>query len=135
MILAVLVCMYAWKRLRGKLLGRAIRMALIAVFITGMVAITAGSIPIIEIPTGPNQELRVMPQTAFPFTMQQFRDYDTGQFYYRIVVGWPNGFPIYQALPIDDQSEFIIRAHLYVTVLLGEAVSAGLMMSLSVLFL
>ncbi len=110
-------------------------MALIAVIITALTAITAGSFPIVEISTGSNQELRVMPPTAFPFTMQQYRDYDTSQFYYRIVVGWPNGFPLYEGMAVDDQSEFILRTHLYIALLLGEDISAGLMISLSVLFL
>jgi len=61
-----------------------------------MTVITTGSIPVVEIPTGPNQEFRMMPPTAFPFTMQQYRDYDSNQFYYRIVIGWPTGIPIYE---------------------------------------
>lgn len=109
-------------------------MAIVAILITGLTAATAGSIPVIEISTGPNQELRVMPPTAYPFTMQQHRNYDTNQFYYRIVIGWPDGLPIYEGLEVDDQSEFIHQTHFYIAILLGEDISAGLMMSLSVLF-
>ncbi len=38
-------------------------------------------------------------------------------------------------MAVDVQSEFINQTHLYVAVLLGEDISAGLLMSLSVLFL
>ena len=133
MILAVIVLAITWKHLKSTSINRAIKMALVAVVITAFTAITAGSFPIVEISTGSNQELRVMPPTAFPFTMQQYRDYDTSQFYYRIVVGWPNGLPLYEGMAVDDQSEFILRTHLYIAVLLGEDISAGLMISLSVL--
>ncbi|MHA2322149.1 MAG: hypothetical protein ACXACG_10895 [Candidatus Thorarchaeota archaeon] len=134
MILPVIVCILAWNRVQGKLFERALGISLVAVLITGLTVATAGSIPVIEIPTGPNQELRVMPFTAFPFTMQQHRNYDTNQFYYRIVIGWPNGPPIYEGLEVDDQSEFIHQTHFYTAILLGEDIAAGLLMSLSVLF-
>jgi len=134
-IFIVLSCFVVWSRMRGKLIEKTIGLTIIAVLLTGMTVITAGSIPVVEIPTGLNQELRVMPPTAFPFTMQQFRDYDANQFYYRIVIGWPNGIPIYEGIAMDDQSEFIHLAHLHVGVLLGEYVSAGIMMTLAVIFL
>lgn len=134
MIIPVIVCILAWNRLQGRLVERAFGMAIVAVLITGLTAATAGSIPVIEISTGPNQELRVMPFTAFPFTMQQHRNYDTNQFYYRIVIGWPNGPPIYEGLEVDDQSEFMHQTHFYTAILLGEDISAGLMMALSLFF-
>lgn len=135
LIIAVIVCVLAWKRLNSKPAKRAFEMATIAMLAIAITAFTAGSIPIIEIPTGLNQELRVMPPTAFPLTMQQHRNYDTNQFYYRIVVGWPNGVPIYEGPEVDDQSEFIHQTHYYTAILLGEDISAVLMMALSLFFL
>jgi hypothetical protein len=135
LIIAVIVCVLAWKRLDSKSIKRAFEIATIAMLAITFTAITAGSIPIIEIPTGPNQELRVMPPTAFPLTMQQHRNYDTNQFYYRIVIGWPDGVPIYKGLEVDDQSEFIHQTHYYTAIQLGEDISACLMMALSLFFL
>ena len=135
MIFVVLACVVARNRLQGKLSEKALGIAIIAVVIAGMTVITAGSIPVVEIPTSPNQELRVMPPTAFPLTMQQHRDYDSNQFYYRIVLGWPDGIPIYEGVATDDQSEFIHFTHLYMIVLLGEYLAVGTMMVLAVVLL
>ncbi|MHA2262517.1 MAG: hypothetical protein ACXAEN_09030 [Candidatus Thorarchaeota archaeon] len=135
MIFVVLACVFAWKRLQGELIERAVGIAIISVLVTGMTVITAGSVPVAVVRTGPNEVLRVMPPTAVPFTMQQYRNYDTNTFYYRIVIGWPNGIPIYEGMEIDDQSEYIIPAHLYVAVLLGAYMAAGTVMALAVVFL
>ncbi len=128
MIFVVLACIIAWNRPNKTIVNKALRITIIAVLVTGLVAITAGSFPIVEIPTGSNQELRVMPPTAYPFTVQQSRNYDTNQFSYRIVIGWPDGLPIFQSLAMDDQSEFIHLTHLYFAVLLGEYIVTGSLM-------
>lgn len=95
----------------------------------------AASLPVTEISTGSNQELRVMPPAAFPFTIQQYRDYDTNQFNYRIVIGWPDGIPIYESVTMDDQSEFIHLAHLSAGLLLGIYQLVGLAALLIVIYL
>ncbi|MFW9808496.1 MAG: hypothetical protein ACFFE6_03855 [Candidatus Thorarchaeota archaeon] len=128
MIFVVLACIIAWNRQNNTIVNKTLRITIIAVLVTGLVAITSGSFPIVEIPAGSNQELRVMPPSAYPFTMQQYRDYDTNQFYYRIVIGWPDGLPIFQSLAMDDQSEFINLTHLYIGVLLGEYIVTGSLM-------
>lgn len=135
MIFVVLACAVAWKRLQGKLDQRVVCITIIAVLVAGMTVVTAGSIPVVSIPAGPNQELRVMSPTSFPFTMQQYRDYDSDQFYYRIVIGWPDGIPIYEGVANDDQSEFIHLAHLNIALFLGAYVAAGTIMMLALVFL
>ena len=112
MIFVAIVCLLVWKSVQGERKSRLIRVGVVGVLITGLVAITAASLPMMEIPTGPDQELRVMPPAGFPFTMQQFRDYDTNQFTYRIVLGWPDGIPLFEGMLTDDQSEYIHLAHL-----------------------
>ncbi len=118
-MLVVLACLGAWSRLGGSRTKRAYETLFVGVLMAGMTAFTATSIPIIEIPIGPEQELRVMPPTAFPFTIQQHRDYDTNQFYYRIVIGWPDGIQIFRTVATDDQSEFIHWTHFGMMVILG----------------
>ena len=112
-----------------------LRTAIVGILITGITVAAAASLPIIEIPTGSDQELRVMPPTAYPFTMQQYRDYNTDQFYYRIVLGWPDGIPLYQGATMDDQSEYIHLAHLGAGVLLGLYMTAGLCVLLILAYL
>lgn len=119
MILIVLACLGAWSRLGESRTKRAYAALFAGVLVAGMTTFTAASVPILEIPIGPEQELRVMPPTAFPFTIQQHRDYDTNQFYYRIVIGWPDGIQIFRTVATDDQSEFIHWTHFGMMVILG----------------
>jgi len=123
------------KGLSGNIAKRVDVLVAIVAIVTGMTIITAASIPIVAISTGPNQELRVMPPTAFPITMQQYRDYDLGQFYYRIVIGWPDGIPIYEGVENYDQSEFIHLAHLNTAMLLGAYEIAGVMAILVIVYI
>lgn len=119
MILVVLACVIAWARIGRRMTERVVGALLACLLVSGMTAIIAGSVPVVEIPTGPNQELRVMPPTAFPLAIQQHRDYDTDQFYYRIVLGWPDGIPVYQTVPTDDQSHLIRWTGFGMMVVLG----------------
>ncbi len=135
MIIVALTCFLVWKHQRGNIAKRIDVLVAISVLVTGLTFITAASPPMVEIPTGPNQELRVMPPTAFPFTMQQYRNYDLDQFYYRIVIGWPDGIPIYEGVANDDQSEFIHFAHLYTAMFLGAYMVVGLMVILVIVYL
>lgn len=135
MIIVALACYLVWKQERGNIAKRIDVLVAVAVLVTGLTFITAVSPPIVEIPTGPNQELRVMPPFAFPFTMQQYRNYDLQQFYYRIVIGWPDGIPIYEGVATDDQSEFMHFAYFYTAILLGGHMVVGLMVIIVIVYL
>ncbi len=135
MIVVAFACIFVWKHRRGNIAKRLDVLVAVAVLVTGLTFITAVFPPIVEIPTGPNQELRVMPPTAFPFTMQQYRDYDSDQFNYRIVIGWPDGVPIFEGVTTDDQSEFIHLAHFYTAMILGAYMVVGLTVILTIVYL
>lgn len=140
LILVALVGILAWKYLDGSFVKRAIKLFLITTLVTGLSVVPTGTI-LVEIPLGSNPVIfhspvmRVMPPTTFPFTMQQYRDYDLNQFYYRIVIGWPDGIPIYEGGPMDDQSEYIHLAHLQTTILLGAYVFVGQLAILALIYI
>ena len=135
MIFVIIACAIAWKYVDGNPVQKTLRIALVGFVVAGISTVLAASLPITEITLGSDQELRVMPPTAFPLTTQQYRDYDTSQFYYRIVIGWPNGVPIFKSVTMDDQSEFIHLAHLNTGILLGEYMMAGLVGILAIIYL
>ena len=114
---------------------KIIQIATIGILATGILTTAAASLPIVTVSTGVNQELRVMPPTEFPLTMQQYRDYDTHQFNYRIVLGWPDGFPIYESMLIDDQSEFIHITHIVAAAFLGIYQFTSLMVIIGLIYI
>jgi len=125
----------AWKLIQGEGRKKIIRMGIVGILITGAVTVTAGSLPVVSVSTGVDQELRVMPPAGFPLTMQQYRNYESNQFDYRIVLGWPDGLPIYESMLIDDQSEFIHVAHLVTATYLGLLLLTNLAIILGLIYI
>jgi 4-amino-4-deoxy-L-arabinose transferase-like glycosyltransferase len=136
MIFVILVCVAAWERTRGPYRSHALLVALIG-FIAAGISVFVSVIPpiVLEFETSPDQEIRVFGGlTTFPFTLQQHRDYSQGLFHYEIVVGWPDGVPIYANTPFDDQGEFIHWTHLWFTIVLGMYVLIGIPLSAPIIF-
>lgn len=82
-------------------------------FVTSyIIAVLASLPPITEISLGANEVLRIFSPAAFPFCIQQYRDYSAELFSYTVCLGWPEGIPLLQ-LPLWDshQSEFIHEGH------------------------
>jgi hypothetical protein len=125
MILVVLASCIAWMRSGGPLAERAVRTLIVTILVAGMTTIIAGSVPVAEIPLGTNETLRVMPGSAFPFTIQQYRDYDADLFSYRIVIGWPDGVTIYETALAEDQSHLIHWANFWAMAALGSWMLVG----------
>lgn len=133
MLVVMLVCVGAWMRL-----GKSYPRRIIVVVVLGIVAVGAttltGSIPpITDYPMGQDQALRVYPPTAFPFTLQQHRDYDAGLFHYRIVLGWPDGLQVFAFNPRSDQSEYMAFQKALATLVLGGCLAIGLLFSVPVI--
>ncbi|MHA1135568.1 MAG: hypothetical protein ACTSSE_03700 [Candidatus Thorarchaeota archaeon] len=101
--------------------------------VAGIVLVSSSIGPILEIPAESEQTIRVFAPTAFPFTLQQHRDYNNNMFHYEIVVGWPDGLTIYETIPMDDQGEFILQRHIQTTVVLGLYVISGLALAFPVI--
>jgi hypothetical protein len=71
----------------------------------------ASQAPILTIPIDDNEAFRVFSPAAYPFCIQQYRNYDTNMFSYSVNIGWPEGFPLLRLGLMEDQSHFIHAAH------------------------
>ncbi|MHA1907079.1 MAG: hypothetical protein ACW98Y_07280 [Candidatus Thorarchaeota archaeon] len=91
--------------------------------------------PIIELPLGDDEALRVFSPAAYPFSIQQYRDYENRLFSYAIAIGWPEGTLIIQRRIMDDQSEFIHMEHYSSGLSLGLILLAGMITSVAILSL
>ena len=84
-----------------------------------IVAVLASSPPIITIPLGENEAIRAFSPVAYPFCIQQYRNYDANLFSYMISLGWPEGTPLLQFSLQEDQSHFIHAQHYFSGLYLG----------------
>ncbi len=119
MLAVTLVSVCAWVRFRQHPQYQKQLVPLIAILAVGMTVLTGSIGLMVDFPLDSDRTLRVLPSTMFPLTMQQFRDYEAHQFSYRIVVGWPDGIPIYESELRDDRGESFMWEHLSATVVLG----------------
>jgi len=110
---------------------QTIALGIALVYITVVMG-TAGSF--IDFYVGTEEVLRVQPPGSFPFTMQQYRDYEAGQFFYRIVIGWPDGQPVYEFPQSPDQSEFMHAQHYACTIILAFLSMGGAVMALPIIW-
>ena len=101
------------------------------VYITVVMGTVGGPI---DFYVGTEDVLRVQPPSTFPFTMQQHRDYEAGQFFYRIVIGWPDGLPVYEFPQSPDQSEFIHLQYYVCTILLAFLSMGGVVLALPIIW-
>jgi hypothetical protein len=93
------------------------------------VAVLASLSPIIEIPLSGDEALRVFSPAAYPFCIQQYRNYDANLFSYTVSFGWPEGIPLLQFALQEDQSHFIHAQHYF------SGLSLGLLLLLVVVIL
>jgi len=94
-----------------------------------IVAVIASLPPIIDIPLSGNEAIRVYPPAAYPFCIQQYRDYDAHLFSYAVTFGWPEGIPLLQFALQEDQSHFIHAQHYF------SGLSIGLLLLLVIVVL
>jgi len=94
-----------------------------------IVAVLASLPPIIDISLSGNEAIRVYPPAAYPFCIQQYRDYDAHLFSYAVTFGWPEGIPLLQFALQEDQSHFIHAQHYF------SGLSIGLLLLLVVVVL
>ena len=101
--------------------------------ISYIIAVLANLPPIIDIWLNENEALRTFPAHAYPFCIQQYRDYGAGLFSYALVIGWPEGIPVMQLALTDDQSEFIHMQHYFTGLILGIVLLVVVVILVSVL--
>ncbi|MHA1965030.1 MAG: hypothetical protein ACXACG_09520 [Candidatus Thorarchaeota archaeon] len=93
----------------------------VGLVISYIVAVLASFPPIITIPLSEDEVVRVFSPIAYPFCIQQYRNYDANLFSYTLSFGWPEGLPLLDMGLMDDQSEFIHAAHYTFGLFLGLA--------------
>jgi hypothetical protein len=96
-----------------------IQLLSVGLVISFIVAVMASLSPITEIPLSGDEVLRVYSPAAYPFCIQQYRNYDANLFSYIVSFGWPEGIPLLQFALQEDQSHFIHAQHYFSGLSLG----------------
>lgn len=98
---------------------RMVSLLSVGLIISYIIAVMASMPPIIEVSLAEDEVLRAFSPAAYPFCIQQYRNYDSHIFSYAISLGWPEGMPLLQLASQDDQSEFIHIQHYLAGLSLG----------------
>ena len=135
MLFAIIIVVILWLVFRKMKITWTLGLLAVGFMVAYLLTIGVGMGPLTEIQVGVDEVLRVSPPLSFPFTQQQYRDYSSGTFYYRIVLGWPNGNPVFEFSPQEDQSHFI-HAQNYLTLgYIGLISLTGVIITIFVLWL
>ncbi|TFF96698.1 hypothetical protein EU546_00880 [Candidatus Thorarchaeota archaeon] len=132
LFVVIVVVVVAWFLVRDAERHHLTVLLLAGLLSTYIVSVLAYMPTITEITIGVEEELRLGLPAAYPFSVQQYRDYAEGVFSYSIVLGWPRGLPVIQFPLYDDQSEFI-RAEAYYSGLMLGILGLALMATVVVL--
>lgn len=130
-VIAIVAC--AWFLGNGSKTERVIVTLSVGLVISYIIAVLASLPPITEIPLNEDEALRVFPQIAYPFCIQQYRNYAADLFSYSVNLGCPEGIPLLQFALQEDQSHFIHYQHylsgfsLGLILLLGTVVLVGIL--------
>lgn len=111
MLLVIAIVVVGWLLTRETGREQIVILLSIGLITSFIVSVIASLPPIITIPLNENEALRVFSPVAYPFCIQQYRNYDANLFSYMISFGWPEGIPLLQFALRDDQSEFIHEQH------------------------
>jgi hypothetical protein len=111
LLLVIVIIVIAWL-LDGETGMKKIILLLSVGLVTSfIVAVMASLSPITEIPLSGSEVMRVYSPAAYPFCIQQYRNYDANLFSYAVSFGWPEGTPLVQLALQEDQSHFIHAQH------------------------
>jgi hypothetical protein len=78
-----------------------------AILVSVLMAVCSISLLGARLPIGGDQTLTYFLPTCYPLSQVGWHDAAANQFFYLIVLGWPNGFPLHSFGITDDQSEFM----------------------------
>lgn len=119
MIVVIVIVVVGWL-LAGKTgWAQIIQLLSVGLVTSFIVAVLASLSPIMEIPLSGDEALRVFSPAAYPFCIQQYRNYDANLFSYTVSFGWPEGIPLLQFALQEDQSHFIHAQHYFSGLSLG----------------
>ncbi len=119
MILVIVTMVVVWMALRRHRTSSFMILAAIGLASASLVTVGGSTAAVTEIPLGSEQALRVFSAAAFPFTIQQHRDYAMDTYHCAIVIGYPDGVSLVESPDKPDQSEFIHFDHYLFTAYLG----------------
>ena len=111
MLIVLVVVIVAWILASESNTEKIVVSLSVGLVISYIVAVMASFPPIMTIPLGGNEALRVFSPVAYPFSILQYRDYDANLFSYSVNIGWPEGLPVLSSGLMPDQSEYIHLAH------------------------
>lgn len=111
MIIVIVIVIIAWLLASESITEKIVVPLSVGLVISYIVAVMASFPPIMTIPFGENEAIRAYSPVAYPFCIQQYRNYDAHLFSYAVIFGWPEGTPLLQFALWDDQSEYIHVQH------------------------
>ena len=129
MLIVIAIVVVGWLLASKTRWAQIIQLLSIGLVTSYIVAVMASLSPITEIPLSGDEVLRVFSPAAYPFCIQQYRNYDANLFSYTVSFGWPEGIPLVQFAPQEDQSHFIHAQHYF------SGLSIGLLLLLVVVIL
>jgi len=109
----IVIVFGAWLLASKTDLNQIIQLLSVGFVTSFIVAVMASLSPITEIPLTGDEALRVFSPAAYPFCIQQYRNYDANLFSYTVSFGWPEGTPLLQFALQEDQSHFIHAQHYF----------------------
>ncbi len=133
MFVVVIVVILMWLSVRDIGKEKIAILLSTGLLISYIIAVLASLPPITEIPLSENEALRIFSPFAYPFCIQQYRDYGARLFSYALILGWPEGIPLIQLGLQDDQSEFIHAQHYFSGLILGIVLLLGVVILVGVL--
>lgn len=119
MLIVIVTVVIAWLSARESTIEKTIFLLSVGLITSYIVAVMASFPPIMTIQLSENEALRVFSPTAYPFCIQQYRNYDTHLFSYTVSLGWPEGLSLLKLGLQEDQSHFIHAAHYFSGLFLG----------------
>jgi len=124
MIVVYAVIVIVWLLIRSKDEGKSEILFIVGLITCYIIAVMASLSPITEFQLDESVELRTFSPAAYPFCIQQLRNYTAYTIRYSLYFGWPEGILLFESATWDNQSEFIHFLHY----------SFGLMLGLILLF-
>lgn len=119
MLIVIVIVVIAWLLASESMTEKIVVPLSVGLITSYIVAVLASFPPIITIPLSENEAIRVFSPVAYPFCIQQYRNYDANLFSYMISFGWPEGIPLLQSALQEDQSHFIHAQHYFSGLYLG----------------
>ena len=119
LLIVIVAVVIAWLSASESMTEKIVVPLSVGLVTSYIVAVLASFPPIITIPLGENEAIRVFSPIAYPLCIQQYRNHETSLFSYTLSLGWPDGIHLLESGLMDDQSEFIHAAHYYFGLSLG----------------